>query len=116
MNNAPSTLCMAPWTHTYLSPQTERRMCCASREPAQNFQQYIDSSAGSGKYIPITLEEHWNSDRMRSVRRRMLAGEVLPECEVCNDRLLNTDVYRSYFNNLFGHKYLQVLASTDETG
>ena len=116
MNNAPSTLCMAPWTHTYLSPQTERRMCCASREPAQNFQQYIDTNAGSGKYIPITLEEHWNSDHMRSVRRRMLAGETLSECEVCNDRLLNTDVYRSYFNNLFGHKYLQVLASTDETG
>ena len=116
MNNAPSTLCMAPWTHTYLSPQTERRMCCASREPAQNFQQYIDTNAGSGKYIPITLEEHWNSDRMRSVRRRMLAGETLPECEVCNDRLLNTDVYRSYFNNLFGHKYWQVLESTDETG
>ena len=36
------TFCMAPWTHTYLSPQTERRMCCASREPAQSFRQYID--------------------------------------------------------------------------
>ena len=112
----PSTLCMAPWTHTYLSPQTERRMCCASREPAQNFQQYIDTSSGTGKYIPITLDEHWNGEHMRSVRRRMLSGETLPECEVCNDKLLNTDVYRSYFNNLFGHKYLQVLENTDETG
>jgi len=110
------TLCMAPWTHTYLSPQTERRMCCASREPAQNFEQYIDTTAGTGKYIPITLEEHWNGEHMRSVRKRMLAGETLPECEVCNNKLLNTDVYRSYFNNLFGHKYLQVLESTDETG
>ncbi len=107
---------MAPWTHTYLSPQTERRMCCASREPAQNFQQYIDTRSGAGNYIPITLEEHWNGEHMRSVRRRMLRGETLPECEVCNDKLLNTDVYRSYFNNLFGHKYLQVLESTDETG
>lgn len=112
----PETLCMAPWTHTYLSPQTERRMCCASREPAQNFRQYIDTNAGSGKYIPITLEEHWNGDHMRSVRRRMMAGETLPECEVCNNKLLNTDVYRSYFNNLFGHKYLQLLESTDQTG
>jgi hypothetical protein len=91
-------------------------MCCASREPAQNFEQYIDTNAGTGKYIPITLEEHWNGDHMRSVRKRMLAGETLPECEVCNNKLLNTDVYRSYFNNLFGHKYLQVLESTDETG
>lgn len=107
---------MAPWTHTYLSPQTERRMCCASREPAQNFQQYIDTGAGSGRYIPITLDEHWNGDHMRSVRRRMLAGETLPECEVCNDKLLNTSVYRSYFNSLFGHKYKQVVETTDASG
>ena len=107
---------MAPWTHTYLSPQTERRMCCASREPAQNFQQYIDTRAGTGKYIPITLDEHWNGEHMRSVRLRMMRGETLPECEVCNDKLLNTSVYRSYFNNLFGHKYLQAMQETDATG
>lgn len=112
----PDTLCMAPWTHTYLSPQTERRMCCASREPAQNFQQYIDTGAGTGKYIPITLEEHWNGEHMRGVRQRMMAGETLPECEVCNDKLLNTSVYRSYFNSLFGHKYLQAMQETDATG
>ena len=107
---------MAPWVHTYLSPQTERRMCCASREPAQNFAQYIDTAAGTGRYIPITLEQHWNSDHMRSVRRRMMSGDVLSECEVCNDKLLNTDVYRSYFWHLFQHKYDEAMASTDTTG
>ena len=112
----PNTLCMAPWVHTYLSPQTERRMCCASREPAQNFQQYIDTDSGTGKYIPISLDDHWNGTHMRSVRRRMMAGETLPECEVCNDKLLNTDIYRSYFNNLFGHKYKQVVETTDASG
>lgn len=108
----PETLCMAPWTHTYLSPQTERRLCCASREPAQNFEQYIDTQGGTGKYIPITLDEHWNSEHMRSVRRRMMAGETLPECEVCNNKLLNTSVYRDYFNQLFGHKYHEIASST----
>ena len=112
----PDTLCMAPWTHTYLSPQTERRLCCASREPAQNFEQYIDTSSGTGCYIPITLDKHWNSEHMRSVRRRMMAGEILPECAVCNDRLLNTDVYRSYFNSLFKHKRDQIKLTTDATG
>lgn len=107
---------MAPWTHTYLSPQTERRMCCASREPAQNFQQYIDTAAGTGQYMPMTLEEHWNSEHMRSVRRRMQAGETLPECEVCNDKLLNTSVYRDYFNSLFGHKYSEAMANTTQDG
>jgi len=107
---------MAPWTHTYLSPQTERRLCCASREPAQNFEQYIDTSSGTGRYIPATLDEHWNSEHMRSVRKRMMAGETLPECAVCNDKLLNTDVYRSYFNSLFGHKRELIESTTDDTG
>jgi hypothetical protein len=46
----------------------------------------------------------------------MLAGETLPVCEVCNDRLLNTSVYRSYFNQLFGDKYKQVVETTDASG
>lgn len=112
----PATLCMAPWTHTYLSPQTERRMCCASREPAQNFMQYIDTASGTGVYHPVSLDEHWNSAHMRSVRKRMMAGETLPECAVCNEKLLNTDVYRDYFNRLFGHKYEECMSATDSTG
>jgi len=108
----PETMCLAPWTHTYLSPQTERRMCCASREPAQNFRQYIDTESGSGQYIPITLDQHWNSEHMQSVRRRMIAGETLPECEVCNDKLLNTSVYRDYFWHLFQHKLPDIMEST----
>ena len=107
---------MAPWTHTYLSPQTERRMCCASREPAQSFKQYIDTGNDAKEYKPLTLHEHWNSDHMRSVRKRMLAGEELSECQVCDHKLLNTNVYRSYFNQLFKHKVDEAYDSTDETG
>ena len=112
----PDTLCMAPWTHTYLSPQTERRMCCASREPAQNFEQYIDTASGTGQYRPMSLDEHWNGEHMRSVRLRMMRGETLPECAVCNEKLLNTDVYRDYFNRLFDHKYEECMRATDRTG
>jgi len=110
------TFCMAPWTHTYLSPQTERRLCCASREPAQSFKQYIDTGNDAKEYKPLTLEQHWNSDHMRSVRQRMMAGEELSECEVCDHKLLNTNVYRSYFNQLFKHKVDEAYDSTDETG
>jgi hypothetical protein len=112
-NGRPDNLCMAPWVHTYLSPQTERRMCCASREPAQSFQQYIDTDVGSGVYNPQTLEQWWNGEHMRSVRVRMMTGKTLPECEVCNNKLLNTNVYRDYFWQLFGDKYTQVISTTD---
>ena len=110
------TFCMAPWTHTYLSPQTERRLCCASREPAQSFKQYIDTGNEAKEYKPLTLKEHWNSDHMRSVRLRMMAGEELSECEVCDHKLLNTDVYRSYWNQLFKDRVDEAYTTTDETG
>jgi len=116
MENKPKNLCMAPWTHTYLSPQTERRLCCASREPAQSFTQYIDSDAGDNIYTPQSLDEYWNSERIRRVRRNMMNNIVPAECEVCDKKLLNTDVYRDYFGHLFAHKYPEVVASTDETG
>jgi hypothetical protein len=110
------TFCMAPWTHTYLSPQTERRLCCASREPAQSFKQYIDTGNDAKEYKPLTLKEHWNSEHMRSVRLRMMAGEELSECEVCDHKLLNTDVYRSYWNKLFSDRIDEAFKSTDDTG
>lgn len=91
-------------------------MCCASREPAQNFEQYIDTATGTGRYQPVSLDEHWNSPHMRSVRLRMMRGETLPECEVCNNKLLNTDVYRDYFNRLFEHKYEECVRATDRYG
>ena len=70
------TFCMAPWTHTYLSPQMERRLCCSSRESSTNFKQYIDTFDQTGNNDKInltTLKEHWNSDYMKTVRLKLLA-------------------------------------------
>ena len=113
------TLCMAPWTHTYLSPQMERRLCCSSRESSENFEQYIDSIDTTGKDDKLnlkTLDEHWNSEYMKTVRLKLLAGEEIPQCSVCNDKLLNEQVYRQHFNWYYKDKMDQVFESTDETG
>lgn len=108
--------CLAPWTHTYISPQSERRLCCASREPSRTFKQYIDSGEEAKQYDPQTLEEHWNSEHMKDVRRRMMEGYRLSECEVCDKKLLNTSVYKDYFEGMFGSKREQLLANTDADG
>ena len=107
-----------PWTHTYISPQSERRLCCASREKPQWQAQYIDDgTANNTEYNPQTLEEHWNSEHMKDVRKRMLAGETLSECQVCNDQILNIHTYRKYFTEtLFPHLAEDAYATTDETG
>jgi len=110
-------LCTAPWTHTYVSPQGERRLCCASREEATFTKQYLDSGGGGEDFNPTSLEEHWNSDYMKDIRKRMLAGEAIPQCVVCNENVLNLHTYRKYFTEtLFPHKIQDILNSTDETG
>ena len=108
--------CMAPWTHTYISPQGERRLCCASREPAQNFKQYIDTDAGTGAFTPLTLKDWWNSEHVKTVRSKWLKGEVPDACEVCDKKLLNTSVYKDYFGHLFGHLRQQAIDSTSADG
>jgi organic radical activating enzyme len=113
------TFCMAPWTHTYVSPQGERRMCCASREKSTWIKQYIDveNDNKSADFIPTTIEDHWNSEYMKDIRKRLMAGEEIDQCQVCNHKLLNLNTYRGYFNNqLFGHKIDEAFEKTDETG
>jgi len=121
--------CMAPWTHTYISPQSERRMCCASREEHSFQKQYIDSSNDSkygevkesktalDDYNPVSLKEHWNSEYMRNIRRKLMAGEEIPQCDVCNKDLLSQSSYRQWFTgNLFRDKIQEAFDKTDDTG
>jgi hypothetical protein len=123
------TFCMAPWTHTYISPQSERRLCCASREEHSFQKQYIDSSNDSkyGKikesktsledYQPISLKEHWNSPYMRDIRVKLMGGEEIPQCDVCNKDILSVSTYRQWFTgNLFRDKIQEAFDKTDETG
>ncbi len=122
------TFCMAPWTHTYISPQSERRMCCASREEHMMQRQYIDASndKSTGKYKevgtiedykPVSLEEHWNSPYMKDIRKKLMAGETIPQCAVCNDSILGPSTYRQWFTGfLFKDKIEQAFAETDDDG
>ena len=120
--------CTAPWTHTYISPQSERRMCCASREEHMMQRQYIDASndKSTGKYKevgtiadykPISLKEHWNSPYMMDIRKKLMAGEEIPQCAVCNDSILSQSTYRQWFTGyLFENKIDQCFEETDENG
>lgn len=113
------TFCIAPWTHTYLSPQSERRLCCASREKAEWATQYLDAESASegAEYRPTSLKEHWNSDYMKSIRRDLMQGKEIPQCAVCNEKLLNISIYRDYFTKtLFPHKVEEAFEKTSEDG
>lgn len=118
-NKIPDVFCTAPWTHTYVSPQGERRLCCASREDASFQRQYIDADTGTktDTFAPATLDEHWNSEYMKDIRKRIMAGERISQCEVCNDQVLNLHTYRNYFTQtLFPHHIDKIYESTSDDG
>lgn len=121
--------CCAPFTHTYISPQSERRLCCASREDHQFQKQYIDKSndakygdtkdskTSADDYQPVSLKEHWNSPYMMEIRRKLMAGEEIEQCDVCNKDLLSISSYRKWFTGfLFNDKIQQCFDSTNESG
>jgi hypothetical protein len=103
-------------------------MCCASREEHQFQKQYIDASndekygevkeSGTiADYKPVSLKEHWNSPYMMDIRKKLMAGEKIPQCDVCNDSLLSNSTYRQWFTGfLFNDKIDQCFEETDENG
>jgi hypothetical protein len=65
----------------------------------------------------MSLEEHWNSNYMNDIRKKLLAGKKIPQCQVCTDQVLNLHTYRNYFTDtLFPHLINKIYDSTDEFG
>jgi hypothetical protein len=111
------TFCMAPWVHTFISPQMERRLCCTSLEKSTNFKQYIDTKGPTSKKIELkSLKKHWNSEYMKDVRKRLMVGEEISQCEACNHKLLNAQVYRQHFNRMYANQINEAFEKTDDTG
>tara|TARA_R110000765_G_scaffold238307_1_gene340999 strand:- start:359 stop:1603 length:1245 start_codon:yes stop_codon:yes gene_type:complete len=95
----------------------ERRLCCASLEESTNFEQYIDSSGPENKELKLlSLKEHWNSDYMKDVRVKLMAGEEIPQCATCDHKLLNSQVYRQHFNRFYRDQIDEAFEKTDENG
>jgi hypothetical protein len=65
----------------------------------------------------VSLKEHWNSQYMMDIRKKLMAGEKIPQCDVCNDSILSSSTYRQWFTGfLFNDKIDQCFEETDEDG
>ena len=54
---------------------------------------------------------------MMDIRKKLMAGEKIPQCDVCNDNLLSQSNYRQWFTGfLFNDKIDECFDSTDENG
>ena len=53
---------------------------------------------------------------MKDIRKRMLKGETLQECNRCNGGSINPNTYRNYFTEKYGHLKEDVLSKTNSDG
>jgi pyruvate-formate lyase-activating enzyme len=70
--------CDKPFNHNYIHPNGKMRLCCTTMQdlPTDNNYNLFDA----GKH---TIDEYWNSNRMKEIRRKMIAGEKIRDCERC---------------------------------
>ena len=103
------TFCAAPFVHMVQNPDGQFRTCCMYQQPLK------------GKYSNI--KEAFDSEENNIIRKRMLSGEKLKECEKCDiDEMHEGKIKKSYrgeFNRLYGDfvdfpkfKYLEIFEYT----
>ena len=81
------TLCPLPWIHLATRPNGDVRLCCtANASGADNNEKDIGLVKDQGKILNLqtsSIEQVWNSDYLRDVRLKMLAGEKPSSCVKC---------------------------------
>jgi hypothetical protein len=63
------SICPYPWTHSYVGSLYDRRLCCIG--------------ANIPELEKTSVVEMWNSEKYKTVRLKMLAGEKIDDCKQC---------------------------------
>ncbi len=73
------SFCDLPFEENYIHPNGKMRLCCTTIQdlPTDNNYNLFDASKHS-------IDEYWNSNRMKEIRRKMIAGEKVRDCERCH--------------------------------
>jgi MoaA/NifB/PqqE/SkfB family radical SAM enzyme len=105
---ASKTFCVAPWTHLHVLTTGEIFPCCMSAHQSGNAIGHLRRGD--------SLESAWNSERMRSLRLRMLNDEPSPLCERCYAvEAAGQQSWRTSENELMAH-HVSFVEKTDPQG
>lgn len=67
----PDSLCLMPWIHAHVDAQGLRGLCC------------MDMCRFDGPVHNHSVEDYWNGEEMRGIRRQMISGRLPPRCAAC---------------------------------
>ena len=86
------TFCPYPWISIMTQPTGAANFCCVARDQFKN-----DDGTMFNLNKGDKIEQVWNSNHMREVRKQMATGENVPQCTRCYDQ---EDMgFPSYRNN-----------------
>lgn len=66
------TFCILPWIHLYANPDGSVLPCCIG-----------DHHRSLGNVQSSTIDEVWNSDQFKTLRKKMIDGDRPVECSAC---------------------------------
>jgi len=99
------TFCILPWIHIYANADGSVIPCCIAHHHMH-----------MGNVQTNTIEEIWNNDAYKSLRRAMLEGERSPTCRACyNQEELGVESLRQSINGEFEH-LIPLKDTTNEDG
>jgi radical SAM protein with 4Fe4S-binding SPASM domain len=100
-----AVFCMLPWVHLHVWPEGKTYPCCVA-----------DGEHPIGDLRSSTLEEIWNGEPMRRLRRNMLDDQPSPECHRCYElERAGINSHRTHKRELFLHHF-PVVESTRADG
>ena len=97
-------ICAVPWVHLNFEPNGKVVPCCLTS--------HHDYFAGDLNKQPI--EEIWNSDNMKNLRKQMIAGEEPKICATCFDREKVTGESGRIYQNREFSKVIEIIPEITE--
>ena len=70
--------CAKPFDHIYVHPNGKFRLCCTTLQDVRSNDGYTVLDASKH-----TIEQYWNSDRIKQIRTNMLNGIKTKDCQRC---------------------------------
>lgn len=72
------TFCSYPWRHQYVHTTGHQKICCMSEDNITKENQYDHYNMTRDQML-----DSWNSEYMKNIRLKMIAGEQITNCQKC---------------------------------
>lgn len=103
------SFCVMPWLHLHAWPAGEAYLCCIGGTGRKENE--------VGDLSTQTIAEIINGDRMKTIRKKMLAGEKISNCQNCYDaEEVKGYSWREGFNTQFADQIDSIIKNTAEDG